>query len=65
MVEPLMALKEIFMMVINIGTRIGNERIAISVKLLFALDGMAETIVSKEEIPIEPNSKISKNIGIF
>ncbi len=59
-----MAFFDSLMSTINKGTRIGKLRIAINVKLLFALDAMAETIVSKEANPKLPNKSVSKNKDI-
>ena len=56
---------ESLIMVIRIGMMIGNARIAIMVKLLFALDAMAEIIVKREEIPIEPSTIIKTKSDMF
>ena len=53
------------MIVIRIGIMMGKARIAMMVKLLFALDAMAEIMVSSEEIPMEPSTMIKTKSGKF
>ena len=58
-----MAFFDSLMSTINRGIMIGKLKMAINVKLLFAFEAMAETIVNNEEKPKLPNNNVIVNKG--
>ena len=47
----------------RIGMMMGKERIAMMVKLLCAFAAMADIMLSKDEIPMEPRTIIKRKSG--
>ena len=59
--NPSMAFLDSFINTINKGIIIGKLNMAISVKLLFVFDAIADTIVNNDEKPKLPNIKVMIN----
>lgn len=49
----------------RVGSKIGNESMAVRVELLFVFDAMAEVKVSVEDMEKAPSVKTQKNSRLF
>ena len=61
----LMADRETFIRVASRGSTIGKLKMAIKEKLWLAREAMAATMVSTDDNPRLPSSRVSKNRGTF